>query len=51
MHTNLLKALRLDSSGIPIYVQLREQILRHLGAGLLSPGEQMPTMSDVSVAM
>jgi GntR family transcriptional regulator len=51
MHTDLLKALRLESSGVPIYVQLREQILRHLGAGVLAPGEQMPTMREVAVAM
>src|SRR5262249_48961387 len=48
MHTDLLKALRLESSGVPIYVQLREQILRQLGAGLLAPGEQMPTMREVA---
>src|SRR5262245_66263500 len=51
MHTDLLKALRLESSGVPIYVQLREQILRHLGAGVLAPGDQMPTMREVAVAM
>ena len=51
MHTDLLKALRLESSGVPIYVQLREQILRQLGAGVLAPGDQMPTMREVAVAM
>lgn len=51
MHTDLLTVLHLESSGVPIYVQLREQILRHLGAGLLSPGEQMPTMREVAVAL
>jgi GntR family transcriptional regulator len=51
MHTDLLKLLRLESSGVPIYVQLREQILRQLGAGLLAPGEQMPTMREVAVAL
>ena len=51
MHTDLLKALRLESSGVPIYVQLREQIMRHLGAGVLAPGEQMPTMREVAVAL
>jgi GntR family transcriptional regulator len=51
MHTDLLNALRLENSGVPIYVQLREQILRHLGAGVLAPGEQMPTMREVAVAM
>ena len=51
MHTDLLNSLRLDSSGVPIYVQLREQILRSLGAGLLAGGEQMPTMREVAVAL
>jgi GntR family transcriptional regulator len=51
MHIDLLSTLRLDSSGVPIYVQLREQILRSLGAGVLAGGEQMPTMREVSVAL
>jgi len=51
MHTDLLSSLHLDSSGVPIYVQLREQILRSLGAGVLAGGEQMPTMREVSVAL
>jgi GntR family transcriptional regulator len=51
MHTQLLKSLRLDNSGVPIYVQLREQILRSLGAGVLASGDQMPTMREVAVAL
>jgi len=51
MHTQLLKSLRLENSGVPIYVQLREQILRSLGAGVLARGEQMPTMREVAVAL
>jgi GntR family transcriptional regulator len=51
MHTDLLKALRLESSGVPIYVQLREQILRQLGAGVLTAGDQMPTMREVAVTL
>ena len=51
MHTNILKLLRLDNSGVPIYVQLREQILRNLGAGALAPGDQMPTMREVAIAL
>ena len=51
MHTNLLKTLRLESSGVPIYVQLREQILRQLGAGVLAAGDQMPTMREVAVTL
>jgi GntR family transcriptional regulator len=51
MHTDLLKTLRLESSGVPIYVQLREQILRQLGAGVLTAGDQMPTMREVAVSL
>src|SRR6266550_6197668 len=51
MHTDFLKSLRLDNSGVPIYVQLREQILRNLGAGVLARGDQMPTMLEVAVAL
>src|ERR1700749_2234506 len=51
MHTQLLNTLRLEGSGVPIYVQLREQILRQLGAGVLAPGDQMPTMRQVAVAL
>jgi GntR family transcriptional regulator len=51
MHTHLLKTFRLESSGVPIYVQLREQILRQLGAGVLAAGDQMPTMREVAVAL
>src|SRR5713226_1365874 len=51
MHTDLLKSLRLDHSGVPIYVQLRDQILRQLGAGALAAGDQMPTMREVAVAL
>jgi GntR family transcriptional regulator len=51
MHTSLLKSLHLDNSGVPIYVQLREQILRSLGAGVLARGDQMPTMREVAVAL
>jgi GntR family transcriptional regulator len=51
MHTQLIETLRLDNSGVPIYVQLREQILRNLGAGVLNRGDQMPTMREVAVAL
>jgi len=51
MHTDLLKSLRLDNSGVPIYVQLREQILRNLGAGVLARGDQMPTMREMAVTL
>src|SRR6478735_5025900 len=47
----LLERLRLENNGVPIYVQLREQMLRALGGGALRPGEQMPTMREVAVAL
>ena len=53
MHTpdQTLAALRLGDTGVPIYVQLREQFLRAMGAGQLTPGDQMPTMRQVAVAL
>jgi GntR family transcriptional regulator len=53
MHTqqHVLDSLRLEGSGAPIYVQLREQFLRAMGAGVLNPDDQMPTMRQVAVAL
>jgi GntR family transcriptional regulator len=54
MHTKqqlLLSALQIAPSGVPIYVQLREQVLGAMGAGFLKPGDQMPTMREVAVAL
>lgn len=53
MHTQeqVLGALQIGDDGVPIYVQLREQFLRAMGAGLLKPGDQMPTMRQVAVAL
>src|SRR5579859_3345542 len=53
MHTQaqILAALRLGDTGVPIYVQLRDQYLRAIGAGLMKPGDQMPTMRQVAVAL
>jgi GntR family transcriptional regulator len=47
----LLAGLRLEASGVPIYVQVREQVLQALAAGLLQPGDQMPTLRQVAVAL
>ena len=47
----LLDELRLAASGVPIYVQVRDQVLRALAAGVLAPGDQMPTMRQVAVAL
>src|SRR6185312_4148692 len=53
MHTQAqtLSLLRIEPTGVPIYLQLREQFLRAMGAGLLSAGDQMPTMRQVAVAL
>ena len=53
MHTKeqLLSTLRIEDTGVPIYVQLREQFLRMMGAGRLKPGDQMPTMRQVAVSL
>jgi GntR family transcriptional regulator len=47
----MLESLRIENSGVPIYVQIRDQMQRAIGAGLLRPGDQMPTMRQVSVAL
>jgi len=36
---------------VPIYVQLRDQLLAAIGTGALAPGAQMPTMREVAVAV
>ena len=53
MHTQqqLIAALHIEPTGVPIYVQLREQVLAAMGAGLLKPGDQMPTMRQVAVSL
>jgi GntR family transcriptional regulator len=47
----MLEQLVLHDSGIPIYVQLRDQLSALIGRGLLKPGERLPTMREVAVAL
>ena len=47
----MLEALAIQNSGVPIYVQLRDQILALVGRGALKPGQQIPTMRQVAVAL
>src|SRR4029079_8023849 len=47
----MLEGLSVQDNGVPIYVQLREQILALIGRGLLKPGTQIPTMRQVAVAL
>ena len=43
--------LTLQDNGVPIYVQLRDQIAAAIGRGDLAPGMQLPTMRGVAVAL
>ena len=43
--------LHIADTGVPIYIQLREQLLRAIGAGVWPPGGQLPTMRQVAVAL
>lgn len=47
----MLDRLHLRQDGVPIYVQLRQQILQAIGDGTLAPGAQLPTMREVAVAL
>jgi GntR family transcriptional regulator len=47
----VLNSLRIERTGVPIYVQIRDQVLRAIGAGVVRPGEKMPTMRQVAVAL
>ena len=47
----MLDQLTVQNNGIPIYVQLREQILGLVGRGLLKPGMRIPTMRQVAVRL
>jgi GntR family transcriptional regulator len=39
----------IERSGVPIYVQIRDQVQRAIGHGSLRPGEQLPTMRQLAV--
>ena len=47
----MVPSLHIQDNGVPVYVQIREQMLQAIGAGVLRPGEQMPTMREVAVAL
>jgi GntR family transcriptional regulator len=47
----LLTHLALQDNGVPIYVQLRDQIAAAVGRGILKPGGRLPTMREVAVAL
>jgi GntR family transcriptional regulator len=43
--------LKIEASGVPIYVQIRDQLLRAIGSGALKAGEQLPTMRELAVRL
>lgn len=44
--------LRLDDrSGVPVYIQLREQLLYAIARGVAAPGEQLPTVRQIAVEL
>src|SRR3981081_4109025 len=47
----MVPTLHLQDNGVPVYVQIRDKMLQAIGAGILRPGEQMPTMRQVAVAL
>ena len=47
----MLNWLTLQDNGVPIYVQLRDQISAAIGRGDLQPGVQLPTMREVAVKL
>jgi GntR family transcriptional regulator len=38
-------------SGVPLYVQLTEQIKRAIALGMLAPGEQLPTVKALALEL
>jgi GntR family transcriptional regulator len=47
----MFAGITLQNNGIPIYVQLREQIAAAVGTGKLPPGAQLPTMRQLAVTL
>src|SRR5579863_1746392 len=38
-----------DASGVPVYLQIREQVQHAISRGELRPGDQLPTVREVAV--
>lgn len=47
----MFAGITLQNNGIPIYVQLREQIAAAVGTGKLPAGAQLPTMRQLAVKL
>lgn len=37
------------ASGVPVYLQIKEQVLHAIARGELTPGDQLPTVREVAV--
>ena len=49
--TMVLEEIVFQNKGVPLYVQLRDQLAAAIGRGALTPGTQLPTMRQVAVAL
>lgn len=38
-----------NGSGVPVYLQIKEQVLHAISRGQLRPGDQLPTVREVAV--
>ena len=47
----MLDTLHIEANGIPIYIQIRDQILAAIASGVLKPGDRLPTMREVAVTL
>jgi GntR family transcriptional regulator len=47
----MLGMFHIDANGIPIYIQIREQLLAAIASGALKPGERLPTMREVAATL
>jgi GntR family transcriptional regulator len=47
----LLSHVRLARTGVPRYVQLKNQLLALIADGTLEPGDQLPTMREMAEAI
>jgi GntR family transcriptional regulator len=47
----MLGTLHIEANGIPIYIQIRDQILAAIASGKLKPGDRLPTMREVAIAL
>jgi GntR family transcriptional regulator len=47
----MLEDVVFQNRGVPIYVQLRDQIAAAIGRGALLPDTQLPTMRQLAVAL